>query len=75
MLQEVLWTGAAAVTAGALSVPLARNLFLGEVDVDWLAGELELDEIGPDGHTVNVKSGVVFRVYRLRGVSYDAKNP
>ncbi len=73
MLQEVLWTGAAALTAGALSVPAARNLFLGGVDTDWLAGELELDEIAPDGHTVNVKSGVVFRVYRLRGVSYDAK--
>ncbi|MBT4889879.1 MAG: type IV secretion system protein B4, partial [Rhodospirillales bacterium] len=66
-------TTLAASTAGALINPAARNFMLGSVEHDWLAGELDLDQIEPDNHTVHLKSGAIFRAFKLQGVSYDAK--
>ena len=63
----------AAITAGAVAVPAARNLFLGEVEIDWLGNELELDRIGVDGMTVRTKEGTRFRVFEIEGRSYEAK--
>lgn len=63
----------AAITAGAVAVPAARNLFLGEVEIDWLGNELELDRIGVDGMTVHTKEGTRFRVFEIEGRSYEAK--
>ncbi|MBF0250847.1 MAG: type IV secretion system protein VirB4 [Alphaproteobacteria bacterium] len=74
MWPEVIFTGVSAIAAGALAVPAARNAMLGNVELDWIAGELELDYIDQsDRQTVHVKNGPRFRVFRLRGVSYDAK--
>ncbi len=78
--------GSAAVAAGALAVPAARRMIFGSVEHDWLAHELELDRIEPDGMTVRAKprighrmmpwenaTGSVIRVYRLIGETYDTK--
>jgi type IV secretion system protein VirB4 len=73
MWGDLAMTGILAVAAGALTQPAARKLFLGEVEYDWLAGELDLDCIEPDNCTVSLKSGTMFRVFKLRGASYDAK--
>ena len=62
-----------AAAAGALAVPAARNLFLGDVEADWLGDELDLDSIGADGVTVHTKQDVCFRVYQIEGQSYEAK--
>ena len=59
--------------AAALIVPRTRRAFLGDIDHDWLAGELELDEILPDGITVRTKSGLYSRVIHIAGQNYDAK--
>lgn len=66
-------TGIAAVLAGALVVPAARRWAFGDLRQDWLAGELELDGIEQDRQTVRLKNGAFFRVFRIRGTSYDAK--
>ncbi len=73
MWSDLLITGLSAVAAGALINPVARNWMLGTIEHDWLAEELDLDCIEPDGSTVSLKSGVMFRVFKLDGVSYDAK--
>jgi len=72
-LPILLGVGGLAVAAGALAVPAARRVAFGSVRHDWLAGELDLDRIDPDGFTVRCKSGTVFRAYRLAGDSYDTK--
>jgi type IV secretion system protein VirB4 len=64
---------AGALTAGALAIPLSRKILLGDIDHDWLAGELEFDRIEPDNKSVRVKSGSKFRVFRITGLAYDAK--
>lgn len=73
MWETLAVTGASALLAGGLAVPAARRLMLGSIDHDWLADELELDSVEPDGVTVRLKDGTLFRVFRLRGTSYDAK--
>lgn len=73
MWPEVIMTGMAATAAGVMVKPAARRFLLGRIEHDWLAGELDLDCIDPDGCTVSLKSGTMFRVFRLRGASYDAK--
>ena len=73
MWESALLTSTIAIAAGALAVPAARTMFLGDVEHDWLAGELSLDCIEPDRQTVRVKDGLLFRVFQLRGASYDAK--
>lgn len=65
--------GSLAVAAGMLSIPAARRLVFGSVKHDWLAGELDLDRIDPDGFTVRCKSGSILRVYWIAGESYDTK--
>lgn len=68
-----------AVAAGALVVPAARAVIFGSVKFDWVAGEVEIDRIEPDGMTVRCKprgrrsTGTVFRAYRLAGTPYDTK--
>jgi type IV secretion system protein VirB4 len=73
MWSELIITGTLASAAGALAVPAARNLMLGDVKKDWLAGELELDRIDADQKTVLLKGDAVFRVFKFFGVAYDAK--
>ncbi|WP_142850714.1 VirB4 family type IV secretion system protein [Telmatospirillum sp. J64-1] len=70
---QVIATGLAAGLAGALAVPAARRMMLGDIKHDWLQDELELDCIEPDGVTVRGKDGGLTRIWRLRGTSYDAK--
>ena len=63
-----------AVAAGVgLASPVARKVMLGRLEHDWLADELELDHIDPDGTTVHTKSGTLFRVMELHGQSYETK--
>lgn len=73
MWGEVALTGLAAISAGALVVPAGRRLFLGSVGQDWLADEIEIEGIDFDRSTVCLKNGGMFRVFRVRGTSYDAK--
>lgn len=73
MWMQVTMTGLAAILAGGLVVPAAQRLFLGDVEQDWVAGELELDGIDDDGQTVHLKNGAMFRAFQLQGTSYDAK--
>ena len=70
---QILLTGAAATGAAALAVPAARGLAIGQIDHDWMAGELELDRVHPDGTTVQIKGGDFFRVIGIGGVAYDAR--
>ncbi len=72
-LPLLLGVGGVAVAAGMVSIPAARRFVFGSVHHDWLAGELDLDRIDPDGFTVRCKSGSVLRVYRIGGQSYDTK--
>ncbi|MBS4047933.1 MAG: type IV secretion system protein VirB4 [Alphaproteobacteria bacterium] len=73
MWGEVIMTSLAALSVGALVEPSTRKLFLGDVSQDWIANELEIDGIDPDLQSVRVKSGGLFRVFQIRGTSYDAK--
>lgn len=73
MWAEVFMTSLAALSVGAMAEPSARRLFLGDVTQDWLANELEIDGIDPDLQTVRLKNGGMFRVFQIRGTSYDAK--
>ncbi|MFN4277981.1 MAG: VirB4 family type IV secretion system protein [Ferrovibrio sp.] len=66
-------TSLAALSVGALVEPSTRKLFLGDINQDWIANELEIDEIDPDLQGVRLKNGGQFRVYQIRGTSYDAK--
>jgi type IV secretion system protein VirB4 len=69
----VVSTAVVAGLAGALAVPAARRGLYGSIRHDWLQDELELDRVEPDGRTARGKDGTLTRVWRLRGVSYDAK--
>lgn len=73
MIENIILNGILAVGAGALVLPASRKLLLGDVEYDWLAGELDLDSIDADGQTVRTKSGPLFRVFKVRGSVYDAK--
>ncbi len=73
MLTQILATGILSAMTAGLIVPAARNIMLGDVKLDWLAGELELDKIDTDNFTVLLKSGVKFNVYKIKGINYDAK--
>jgi len=73
MWPEILLTSVSALATGALAVPAARKLMLGKEEHHWLANELEFDCIEPDGSTVRLKDETFFRVFKIRGVSYDAK--
>jgi|TARA_R110000772_G_scaffold268526_1_gene395937 type IV secretion system protein VirB4 len=74
----MIWTSVGATLftaglAGALAVPAARRVVLGDVKTDWLQDELELDRIEADGATVKCKNGTISRVWRIEGTSFDAK--
>lgn len=65
----------AAVGAAAVAVPAFRRLAFGDVKRDWIANELEFDKIDSDKKTVLLKSGIVFQVIAIRGVSYETFSP
>lgn len=74
----MIWPGvtATALTAlmvGGLVIPVTRRLMLGDIKTDWLQDELEIDSIENDGVTVRCKDGTLSRVWRIKGISYDAK--
>lgn len=74
----MIWPGVAATAitalmAGGLALPATRRLMLGDVRTDWLQGELELDSIAADDVTLRSKDATLSRVWRLRGIGYDAK--
>ncbi|SDR45161.1 VirB4 family type IV secretion system protein [Pseudovibrio sp. Tun.PSC04-5.I4] len=46
----------------------------GGFEQDWLADELDFDHLLEDRTTVALKDGTLFRVFRLKGVSYDTMN-
>lgn len=60
-------------TASALAIPMTRRLFLGEIQRDWLADQIEIDEVEPDRITVRTKTGLRSRIVKIKGVNYDAK--
>ncbi|MCW9033498.1 MAG: type IV secretion system protein VirB4 [Alphaproteobacteria bacterium] len=74
----MIWgqVAATSIVAGmvtALAVPMGRKLLLGDLNRDWLQNELELDRIEVDNSTIRGKDNSLSRVWRLRGISYDAK--
>ena len=69
----VFSTLAVAGLVGTVAVPALRRRAFGDVNADWLAGELELDRIDPTSATIHNKNGALTRVWRLEGTSYDAK--
>ena len=46
----------------------------GAFEEDWLADELDFDTLLEDRSTVSLKSGKLFRVFKLKGISYDTMN-
>ncbi len=73
MLASIATTTILSLAGAALVVPATRKLLLGDVDQDWLAGELEFDRILDDEKTVRLKSGHLFRAFSLKGQSYETK--
>jgi len=74
MLENVITTAMLGLTGAALIVPATRQLLLGDPGLkDWLGGELEFDRILEDMRTVRMKNGHAFRVFNLKGQSYDTK--
>ncbi len=71
---EVLSTAVVSVMGAGLAIPTARRLMLGDLDRDWLQGELELDCIdSSDGITVRNKDDSVSWIWSIQGTSYDAR--
>ncbi|CTQ63355.1 hypothetical protein [Roseibium album] len=62
MLLGTFLTGVAAVGAASLVSPKSRKYLLGDVEQDWLANELEFDQLLADGQTVSLKDGSFVRV-------------
>ncbi|NVK20559.1 MAG: type IV secretion system protein VirB4 [Methylocystaceae bacterium] len=62
-------------TAGALAVPTTRKILLGDIEEDWLADQVEMEETEADNITVRTKSGLRSRIVKIEGVNYDAKVP
>lgn len=69
MLTTLLLAG----TATALAIPMSRKLMIGEIQRDWLANQIEMDEVEEDRITVRTKSGLRSRIIKIEGVNYDAK--
>ena len=72
-LSQFLLTAGAAAGAAALAVPSVRSLATGDIEHDWMAGEIEFDRVHADGSTVLLKGGDCFRVISLEGIAYDAR--
>lgn len=73
MWDTVLFSTISALAAGSMALPVVRTKLGGDIEHDWLADELEFDCIEPDDKTVRLKSGAYFRVFKIRGISYDAQ--
>jgi len=73
MIGSVIVESLLAISLAGLFIPAVRSMALGEIEHDWLAGELDLSNIEPDRQTIATKGGHFIRVFRLRGASYDAK--
>ncbi len=73
MWTEVGTTLLSAGMASALAVPAGRRLLLGDLERDWLQDELGLDGVLSDSATVRGKDSGLTRIWKLRGISYDAK--
>lgn len=63
----------AVVMVTGLTIPVCRKFMLGDIKNDWLQDELDLDSIDSDEATVRGKDNSFCRVWRLQGISYDAK--
>ncbi|PLW77182.1 VirB4 family type IV secretion system protein [Cohaesibacter celericrescens] len=74
MIFKALLIGSTALAVGALFHPKSSTKLLGDIDVDWLAYELEFDQILADDQTVSLKSGQYMRVYSLSGVPYETRS-
>lgn len=74
MLIGTLLTGVSAIAAGALISSRGRNYLLGDVEQDWLANELEFDQVLADNQTVSLKDGSFVRVFSLSGLSYETRS-
>lgn len=76
-MSALLATGMAlgtALIAGAAVVPATRRLVVGDINRDWLAGELDLDNIHADRMTFILKNGDHCRAIALDGIAYDARS-
>lgn len=73
MISSIILESLLAASIAGLSVPAIRSMALGDIEHDWLAGELDLSNIEPDGQTIATKGGQFIRVFKLRGATYDAK--
>ena len=73
MILKALLIGSTAVAAGALLHPKTNAHVFGQVDEDWLAGELEFDQILGDNQTLSLKNGHYVRVFTLSGVAYETR--
>ncbi|MEP3246731.1 MAG: type IV secretion system protein B4 [Sneathiella sp.] len=73
MLASIATTTLLSLAGAALVIPASRRLLLGDVEQDWLAGELEFDRIIEDGMTVRLKNGHFFRAFTLKGLPYETK--
>lgn len=72
-----------AMTFGLLSATTAlgglvcsrtlRRVAFGDVQTDWLGGELEFDRIAADRQTVHMKDKTMFRIIEISGIAYDTK--
>ncbi|WP_340277760.1 VirB4 family type IV secretion system protein [Roseibium algae] len=74
MLLGTLLTGVSAFAAAALVVPKSRDYLLGNVEQDWLANELEFDQVLADNRTVSLKDGSFVRVFSLAGLPYETRS-
>ncbi len=74
MLLGTFLTGAAALGAASLVSSKGRKYLLGDVEQDWLAYELEFDQLLADGQTVSLKDGSFVRVFSLSGLSYETRS-
>ncbi|KZK87626.1 Type IV secretion system protein virB4 [Pseudovibrio sp. W64] len=57
--------------AAMLANKVLRQDGQGSFEQDWLADELDFDVLFEDRTTIALKDGTLFRVFRLKGVSYD----
>lgn len=74
MLLGTLMTGVAAVGAAALVSSKSRKYLLGDVEQDWLANELEFDQLLADNQTVSLKDGSFVRVFAVSGLAYETRS-
>ncbi len=72
-LSSAMTLGAAG-GAAVFAHRLLRGEGKGSIRHDWLANELDFDHLHEDRCTVALKDKSMFRVFRLKGVSYDTMN-